>query len=599
MKKKSANAAKSGDIPKPPKKNAPAKGANKKAKATGDDSEKLGEKKTAKEPPKLSGSAILTIRLAKPQRTGITEITIENFKGIAGKVEIPIRPITLLFGANSAGKSTIIQALLFLRELLEGKSPDADRLMAGGATLDLGGFREFVHGRSRSNRVRIGVTIQLDDDGLPYVGWESEEPDGEPIAQELDAVRAVSVDICVEWSNENWRPYITHYQVGLDGEPFAAIRTRPGGESQLDVVNLRHPLLVAPDSGEAASLFDELANAFNLNFVLLPILGTEDDDIRGDQCLRLGAQPVPDFGRGMSENWAYPPLSDEQRMAAKRAFDVLNRAMTGAGNVILSELRKIRYIGPIRRIPERNFQPMRSPGEDRWADGSGAWDLLLGERMDLEWFEEEPFADLGLGVVPRYQSYFEVPNRSLFGMIIDRALERGDADIDKLFPDDISDMDSIVRRSRVQLVREDSDLPMMPCDVGIGVSQALPVAIGAMAPGYRVLVVEQPELHIHPAIQCNLGDLLARQVVKDEGRTMLLETHSEHLILRLLRRIRETTDGTLDEATPALTPDHLSVLWVEQHEGVVAIKHIPVNPQGDFDEEWPKGFFEERFDEYE
>ncbi|QTN31181.1 AAA family ATPase [Akkermansiaceae bacterium] len=577
-------------------KKTPAHPDKEETKAGGDDLEVSRGKSPTEGPPKITGGGIAKLR--KPMRTGITKITIENFKGVADKVEIPIRPITLLFGANSAGKSTILQALLYLRELLEGRSPDTDRMMAGGASLDLGGFRDFVHGRLRGNRIRVGVEVRLDDDGLPNVGWDAEDPDDEPIAAELDGVREVSVDVCVEWSNENWKPYITHYQVGLDGEPFAAIRTRPGGESQLDVVNLNHPLVAIDDDGEA-TLFDELANAFNLNFAISPILDTRNDDVRGDQRLLLGSNATPDFGRGLPEKWAYPPLSDEQRVAATRSFNVLNRAMTGAGNVILSELRKIRYIGPIRRIPERNFQPVRSPGENRWADGSGAWDLLLGERMDLEWFEEEPFADLGLGVVPRYQSYFEVPNRSLLGMIIDRALERGEDDIDKLFPDDISDLDTIVRRSRVQLVREDSDLPMMPCDVGIGVSQALPVAIGAMAPGYRILAVEQPELHIHPAIQCNLGDLLAKQVIKDEGRTMLLETHSEHLILRMLRRIRENTEGTLDDDKPALVPEHLSVLWVEQHGGVVAIKPIPVNPQGDFDEEWPKGFFEERFDEYE
>lgn len=59
----------------------------------------------------------------KPARTGITRITIENFKGIGDKVDIPIRPITLFFGANSAGKSTVLQALLYLRELLEEEIP--------------------------------------------------------------------------------------------------------------------------------------------------------------------------------------------------------------------------------------------------------------------------------------------------------------------------------------------------------------------------------------------------------------------------------------------------------------------------------------------
>lgn len=94
----------------------------------------------------------------------ITKITIENFKGIGDAIEIPIRPITLLFGANSAGKSTILQALLYLRELLERENTDADRLLASGAAIDLGGFRQFVHGHDLNRKVRIGVELSVDAD---------------------------------------------------------------------------------------------------------------------------------------------------------------------------------------------------------------------------------------------------------------------------------------------------------------------------------------------------------------------------------------------------------------------------------------------------
>ena len=528
----------------------------------------------------------------------ITKITIENFKGIADMVEIPIRPITLFFGANSAGKSTILQALLYLRELLEGRTPDVDRLMAGGDGSDLGGFLEFVHGRDRTRRIRIGLTMTLDDDGLPLVGSTSGEVDSN-LPEELAGVKEVSVDVCVEWSVPHARPFITHYQVGLDGIPFAAIRTRPGGESQLDVVNLKHPLVAIDDDGTAV-LFDELANAFNLNFFLRPLLGTEDDDVRGDQRLLLGAQPVPDFNRGMSEAWAFPAQSDEQRVAAQRAFAVLNHAMTGAGQVVVNELRAIRYIGPIRRIPERNFQAQRSPRHDRWSDGSGAWDLICNSNTSHDWLDPKAIRNLGLGLELEQYRFYEVPVASCLGVLLDVIRASGD-DLDHGGDTDqgivASEIRELREKSRLQLVSEATGLTLQPCEVGVGVSQVLPVALGAMAPGYSILAVEQPELHIHPAIQCNLGDLLAAQVIGDQDRVILLETHSEHLMLRLLRRIRENTESELPPDAPAISPDHLSVLWVEQDNGVVRIEPIPVNAQGDFDGKWPKGFFEERANE--
>ena len=62
----------------------------------------------------------------------LTRIEIENFKGIGDRQMVELRPITLLFGPNSAGKSTILQALHYLREILERGNIDPDVTIAGG-----------------------------------------------------------------------------------------------------------------------------------------------------------------------------------------------------------------------------------------------------------------------------------------------------------------------------------------------------------------------------------------------------------------------------------------------------------------------------------
>lgn len=75
----------------------------------------------------------------------ITSISIENFKGIRDRVQLDFRPITLLFGANSAGKSTVLHALHYAREVFDRHNLDADQTIAGGKYIDLGGFRRLVH----------------------------------------------------------------------------------------------------------------------------------------------------------------------------------------------------------------------------------------------------------------------------------------------------------------------------------------------------------------------------------------------------------------------------------------------------------------------
>lgn len=537
----------------------------------------------------------------------ITQITIENFKGIADKVEIPIRPITLLFGANSAGKSTILQALLYLNELLEGRNADADRLAPSGASLDLGGFREFVHNRDLSRKVRIGVTLRLDDDGLPESRqtFNPSVPEHNLTSPEADHVREATVTVEVAWSTHHRKPFVTSYEVALDGIPFAAIHAQPGFEAHLDFINPEHPLFRQdPNGGQT----DDMTDLFGvLLTVYLDHNGADKDadcgsDMRERQRLAVGRSVIPDFVLGLPSAWTYQTQDEQGQWGAAWLIALLSRTVVGAGKLLREELRGIRYIGPIRRIPERNFHFMRTPGEDRWADGSGAWDLIASDSVDTKWFKPSAIAALGLGLQITKHSYFEVPAYSSLGVLLNEICEsRNDADVDQ-YASGLIDKPAIKhfrKRTRLHLIAESNGSELQPCEVGVGVSQALPVAIGAMAPGYRVLAVEQPELHIHPAIQCNLGDLLAKQVIQDEGRTMLLETHSEHLILRMLRRIRENSEGEPPEDAPALTAAHLSVLWVEQDRGVVSIKPIPVNEQGDFDEEWPKGFFEERFNEYE
>ncbi len=84
----------------------------------------------------------------------ITGITIENFKGIRERVKLDFRPITLLFGANSAGKNTILHALHYAREIFERCNFDAEKTITGGEFVDLGGFGSFVHNHEKD---RLGT----------------------------------------------------------------------------------------------------------------------------------------------------------------------------------------------------------------------------------------------------------------------------------------------------------------------------------------------------------------------------------------------------------------------------------------------------------
>ena len=167
-----------------------------------------------------------------------------------------------------------------------------------------------------------------------------------------------------------------------------------------------------------------------------------------------------------------------------------------------------------------------------------------------------------------------------------------DADAEELSEGHV---DKTVRRL---LLDTGSSSLVLPSEVGAGISQIIPVVVAALEGGAGLCLVEQPEIHVHPAVQVGLGDLFLDATTRDGGRrTMIVETHSEHLILRLLRRIRETTDKELPEGVRAITPDSLSVLYVESHAEGVRVRRLQVDERGEFVDSWPKGFFDERFAE--
>lgn len=138
---------------------------------------------------------------------------------------------------------------------------------------------------------------------------------------------------------------------------------------------------------------------------------------------------------------------------------------------------------------------------------------------------------------------------------------------------------------------------VLPSEVGAGVSQVIPVVVAALEGLGGLSLVEQPEIHVHPAVQIGLGDLFIDAATREIGRrTLLIETHSEHLILRLLRRIRQTTEMELGDA-PAFSEDKLSVLYVEGLPEGVRVRRLRVDDHGEFKDRWPKGFFAERMEE--
>jgi predicted ATPase len=137
-------------------------------------------------------------------------------------------------------------------------------------------------------------------------------------------------------------------------------------------------------------------------------------------------------------------------------------------------------------------------------------------------------------------------------------------------------------------------------ETGTGFSQLLPIVLAAFSGNGELVTIQQPELHLHPALQSELADLfITRALGKrfDEMRwdgtnQFVLETHSEHLLLRIMRRIRETSRGVVNEIPPVYADD-ISVLYIDNAGDHAVVRPMPLSEDGQLLYDWPEGFFEE------
>ncbi len=133
------------------------------------------------------------------------------------------------------------------------------------------------------------------------------------------------------------------------------------------------------------------------------------------------------------------------------------------------------------------------------------------------------------------------------------------------------------------------DMSLDLTSVGTGVSQLLPVLVMCLqsAEG-SLLLLEQPELHLNPAVQQRLADFLL--AIADSGRQMVVETHSDYLVSRLRRRVAESPDGRAN--------DLVVIVFAERHDGVTRYTSLRPSPDGSLPG-WPRGFFDQAAEDAE
>lgn len=224
------------------------------------------------------------------------------------------------------------------------------------------------------------------------------------------------------------------------------------------------------------------------------------------------------------------------------------------------------YLGPLRDRTSRLYAWKGNNPSDVGIDGSKAVFAMLSARLDFRKFElpdgaSEDEIDVAvakllkkMGLIEQFRVQKIAPERPEYEVQVQ------------------------IKGSHVW-----ADLP----DVGCGVSQVLPVLVELFhAPPGSIILIEQPELHLHPSAQAALADVMIDAVrAKENGKPrniqLLIETHSEHFLRRLQRRVAE--NKVIDESM-------VRCYFADTATDPFQLRKLEMDPYGNI-LNWPDGFF--------
>jgi hypothetical protein len=552
----------------------------------------------------------------------LTALRIGNFKAFAESQRIPLRPLTLVYGANSAGKSSILHSLLLAHHAVDKGELDVHRMPISGDSVDLGGFRQYVHRRDVNRRMEWSAEI------------DARRLEGR-LAEFLAPVQrlAVTVRIGIDLDDQGRPlpealPAVHAYEVEADGQLLLRMSRRRDGHLQLDRLEHEHAVFrtVLRAIVETATTTPELqpSDYEGLDEAiaqLVPDIGARVERLLPTGLMRLSERQgnrLADPAQGMLF-----PVSQGRRKedlaAAVRFFlpRTLDEGVRGLTQAVRTDLLRLRYLGPLRSYPPRHLAFAQHHDPNWYAGGGYAWDVLrrdaavrqavntwLGaaERLQtpyqLEHREFVPIDQLDAPLAEQLEAMNdtppqEPPDPDVFPSTT--FVDQDPGEVATRLQEKIRSSD-IEKLTEVILIDQRSKTPVSHRDVGIGISQVLPVLVTAYAARDELIAIEQPEIHLHPALQADLGDVLIQSALGDQTNRLLIESHSEHILLRVMRRMRETAKKK-NQSGPPVRPEDVAVLYVLRDGSRSVVLELRLDDEGTLLDPWPGGFFEEGFRE--
>ncbi len=427
------------------------------------------------------------------------EFRMENFRLFGDSDWLPIAPVTCVVGRNSSGKSSVIAALLLLKQSIENEvfGSAITPLALAGQYCDLGQFRDVVHDHKESSKISFSFRLATETLYERNRSYGPLVPIGTPRISKL--------------GRDPYRLYSqTDFKSDLKG--FAELRLTFSADQPF-----------GPSLSQCEFSFSEVGT---IRFTRT-ISGERRQHWRtygSDTSKALVCRPTPRsfFPIITVRDQLYKSFGAGEKSMAQQLMLLCRNYFS----YVEALLRSSEMIGPFRQPPERRYSFAGFGASRSGPNGEQAIDLLITESL-LKKGKAQPL----LSSVSYWLKELK---------LIDSLRVRDIAKKINLFEVDVKLSGSRIRTNLV--------------DVGFGVSQVLPVIIqGLLMERGGIYFVQEPEIHLHPDAQAGLADFFI--YLAFQGVTTVIETHSEYLLLRLRRRLAEYARPH-SRALPALRFPH-------------------------------------------
>jgi hypothetical protein len=438
----------------------------------------------------------------------------QNFRAYEDTGWVTLKPLTLLLGANSAGKSSLIAPLLLLKQSLESRT-GSNALLTKGDLIDVGVFEDFVRDHVKSQRVTLGVRWHA------HRRRENIAPTGRYAPGGLFVAFGAGRDP-QSVTVESFRVYDPYGRVMLS-RTKRADATYTTQMVSPKTAGIERSLARGGSAERRRNMRRAIRQARPTDFMFLSREVRQSGQVGEDK---------PNFTTVIED--------DRTRLYCS----IVDYALWG----IESILDRLHFIGPLREEPRRVYELSGEPPDEVGTRGEYAPEIVYRWRNNKRRMRE----------IQRWLRLFGFSEELEFESVGTGGFS-------------------------LALLREGGRAASTFVDTGVGLSQVLPLVVqGLVAEKDEWLIIEQPEVHLNPRLQAALADLFAAVVAR--GVHLVVESHSEHLLMRLRRLVAERK----------VHSDAVGLYFVEQVSGVSRVRDVPVGREGRIDPKaWPREFFED------